>query len=149
MRFQGSRLYYFFGEDGKSTMEHISRFIAQCTKASQNNFLRLQLFPLSLARVAFIWYLSFSPNSVQSWADTEYLFHNRFFKPQPEASVLDLLGIKQQANELIIEILERFRRVKGKYSVQLPEAEYAFIIVNNMKPQLREKLIISKYGDLA
>ena len=79
----------------------------------------------------------------------EYLFHNWFFKPQPKASVLDLLGIKQQANELMIEFLERFRRVKGKYSVQLLEAKYASIIVNNMKPQLREKLIISKYGDLA
>ena len=47
------------------------------------------------------------------------------------------------------ELLKRFRRVKGKCSVQLPEAECASIAVNNMNPQLREKLIESEYCDLA
>ena len=56
----------FSGEDSKSTMEHISRFVAQCAEASQNDFLRLQLFPLSLTGVAFTWYSSLPPNSVQS-----------------------------------------------------------------------------------
>ena len=50
------------------------------------------------------------------------------------ASMLDLLGIKQQVNEPVTEFLERFRRVKGKRSVQLPEAECASIAVNNMNP---------------
>ena len=63
--------------------------------------------------------------------------------------MLDLLGIKQQANEPVTEFLERFRRVKGKCSVQLPEAECSSIAVNNMNPQLREKLIVSEYCDLA
>ena len=44
----------FSREDDKSTMEHISRFIAQCAKASQNDFLRLQLFLLSLIGATFI-----------------------------------------------------------------------------------------------
>ena len=47
----------------------------------------------------------------------ERLFHDRLYKPQPEASVVDLLGIKQQANELMVDFLERFRRLKGKCSV--------------------------------
>ena len=33
--------------------------------------------------------------------------------------------------------------------MQLPKADRAFIIVNNMNPQLREKMIVSKYCDLA
>ena len=68
----------------------------------------------------------------------ERLFHDKFYKPQPETSVLDLLGIKQQANESVTEFLERFRRVKGKCSVQLLEVECSSIAVNNMDPQLRE-----------
>ena len=63
--------------------------------------------------------------------------------------MLDLLGIKQQANEPVIEFLEIFRRVKGKCNVQLSEPECASIAMNNMNLQLREKLIISEYCDLA
>ena len=62
------------------------------------------------------------------------LFHDRFYKSQPEASVLDLLSIKQQANELVIEFLEGLRKVNGKCSVQLPETKYASIAMNNMNP---------------
>ena len=62
--------------------------------------------------------------------------------------MLDLLGIKQQANEPVTKFLERFRRIKGKCSVQLPEDECASIAVNNMNPRLREKLIASEYCDL-
>ena len=63
--------------------------------------------------------------------------------------MIDLWSIKQQSNETIIEFLERFRRFKGKCKMQLPKADRAFIIVNNMNPQLREKMIVSKYCDLA
>ena len=63
--------------------------------------------------------------------------------------MLDLLSIKQQANEPMIEFVERFKKVKGKHSVQLPDAKCAFIAINNMNPQLREKLIVSEYCDLA
>ena len=45
------------------------------------------------------------------------LFHDRFYKPQPEASVVYLLGIKQQVNEPVTEFLEKFRKIKGKCSV--------------------------------
>ena len=72
---------------------NINQFIAQCAKASQNNFLRLQIFHLSLIGVAFTWYSSLLPNSIQSWANMKCLFHNRFYRPQPEASILALLGI--------------------------------------------------------
>ena len=42
-------------------------------------------------------------------------------------------------NELVTEFLERFRKVKGKCSLQLPEVECASIAVNNVNSQLREK----------
>ena len=63
--------------------------------------------------------------------------------------MIGLLDIKQQANEPMMVFLERFGRVKGKCSVQLLEAECASIVMNNMNSQLREKLIVLEYCDLA
>ena len=64
--FRTSDFTTFSGEDAESTMEHISWFIVQCAEASQNDFLRLQLFLLSLIEAAFTWYSLLPPNSVQS-----------------------------------------------------------------------------------
>ena len=63
---QNARFYHFLGEDNKSTMEHISLFMAQCGKLSQNEYYKLQLFPLSLTRTAFTWFSSLPPNSIQN-----------------------------------------------------------------------------------
>ena len=50
-------------------------------EASQNEFHKLQLFPLSLKGVAFTWYSNLSPNVVQNWVDMERCFHDRFYRP--------------------------------------------------------------------
>ena len=71
----------FSREDGKSKMEHISQFIAQCAKVSQNDFLRLQLFPLFVTKAAFTWYSSLPLNFVQSWVNMERLFNTDFISP--------------------------------------------------------------------
>ena len=85
----------FLGEDEKSTMEHISRFTAQCGKANQNEYHKLQLFPLSLTATAFTWYSSLPPNSIQNWADMEWLFHDRFYWLKPEVTMADLMTLEQ------------------------------------------------------
>ena len=61
----------FSGKDEKSTMEHISRFTAQCGKANQNEYYKLKLFSLSLNATTFTWYSSLPPNSVQNWVYME------------------------------------------------------------------------------
>ena len=81
----------FSSEDEKSTIEHISRFTTQYGKANQNEYHKLQLFPLSLTATAFTWYSSLPPNSIQNWADMEWLFHDRFYQPELEVTVVDLV----------------------------------------------------------
>ena len=54
----------FSGKDKKSTMEHISQFTAQCGKANQNEYYKLQLFLLFLIATTFTWYWSLPPNSM-------------------------------------------------------------------------------------
>ena len=62
----------------------------------------------------------------------ERLFHNLFFKPQPEVSIAELMSFKQLRNELVIEFLERFRRVRSRCSVQIPDFDCGTITVNNI-----------------
>ena len=69
----------FSCEDEKSTVEHIIQFTTQCGKVNRNEYHMLQLFPLSLIATAFTLYSFFAPNSVQNWADMEWLFHDCFY----------------------------------------------------------------------
>jgi hypothetical protein len=43
----------FSGDDSKSTMEHISMFLAQLGEASAYDFMKVHNFPLSLTSTAF------------------------------------------------------------------------------------------------
>jgi hypothetical protein len=56
------KLSKFNGEDGKSTLEHVTQFILHCGESSANDVLRLNLFPLSLSDTAFTWFTSLAPN---------------------------------------------------------------------------------------
>ena len=85
----------FSDEDEKSSMEHISQFTAQCGKANQNKYYKLQLFHLFLTAVVLIKHSSLPPNSVQNWADMEWLFHDCFYRPELEVTVADLMSLKQ------------------------------------------------------
>jgi hypothetical protein len=58
----------FSGEDGKSTLEHVTQFILQCGKDSANDALKLKIFPLSLSGTTFTWFISLAPNSLFTWA---------------------------------------------------------------------------------
>ena len=59
------------------------------------------------------------------------------------------MSLKQLLNELIVEFLEHFRRMRSRCSVLLPEFECAMTVVNNMHPQLRERLVAIQYFNLA
>jgi hypothetical protein len=59
----------FFGEDGKSTMEHIQRFTVQCSEGNQNKFHKLQM------------------------------------------------NLKQQVDELVVNFIERLKKMFGKCSI--------------------------------
>jgi hypothetical protein len=68
----------FSGDDSKSTMEHISMFLAQLGEASTYDFMKVCNFPLSLTNIAFAWFTSLLSCSIGSWAELEEKFHNLF-----------------------------------------------------------------------
>jgi hypothetical protein len=60
----------FSGDDSKSTMEHISMFLAQLGEASAYDFMKVHNFSLSLTGTTFAWFTSL-PCSIGSFAELE------------------------------------------------------------------------------
>jgi len=65
----------FSGQENKTTVEHISRFLIQCGDASEVDALRIRLFSLSLSGSPFVWFISLPPNSIIILANLEKQFH--------------------------------------------------------------------------
>jgi hypothetical protein len=84
----------FSGDDGKTTLEHVGKFILQCGEASANEALKLRMFPLSLSGTAFIWFTSLAPNSIFTWAQLEQKFHEYFYSGDTELRLSPLTAIK-------------------------------------------------------
>ena len=51
------------------------------------------------------------------------------------------MNTKQSTNELVIDFLERFRRIRSKCNVQFVELKYATITIENMIAHLEERLL--------
>jgi hypothetical protein len=54
----------FSGDDGKTTLEHVSQFILQYGETSANDALKPRIFPLLLSDTDFTWFTSQAHNSI-------------------------------------------------------------------------------------
>ena len=64
----------FFGEDGQSTLEDVTRFTVQCGElGNYENFyhFKFRMFPNSLTGATFTWYTTLPRNSIRSWQEME------------------------------------------------------------------------------
>ncbi|KAK1668719.1 hypothetical protein QYE76_056878 [Lolium multiflorum] len=68
----------FSGSEGSSSIEHVSRYLAQLGMVSASDELRVRFFSQSLTGPAFGWYTSLQPNSVRSWKQLEEQFHTQY-----------------------------------------------------------------------
>ncbi|KAK1601147.1 hypothetical protein QYE76_017667 [Lolium multiflorum] len=68
----------FSGSDGSSSIEHVSRYLAQLGMISASDELRVRYFSQSLTGSAFGWYTSLPPNSVRTWKQLEERFHEQY-----------------------------------------------------------------------
>ncbi|KAK1682382.1 hypothetical protein QYE76_043230 [Lolium multiflorum] len=116
----------FSGSEGSSSIEHVSRYLAQLGMASASDQLRVRCFSQSLTGPAFGWYTSLQPNSVQSWKQLEELFHTQYHSETTEAGIAELAQVRQKRGETVAEYIQRFRTVKNRcYSVHITEKEAA------------------------
>ena len=117
----------FSGENGQSTLEHIAHFTIQCGElANFENFsnFKLRLFPNSLTGNAFTWYATLPRNSVLTWQEMERQFHTQFFRTEPEVCIAELSRVTQRAGESADLFIARFKRMRNRCKIMLPEGEY-------------------------
>jgi hypothetical protein len=61
----------FNGLEGSSSIEHVSRYLAQLGMISVLDPLRVRFFSPSLTGPAFGWYTSLGPDSIRTWKQLE------------------------------------------------------------------------------
>jgi hypothetical protein len=149
-RFKVPNFSKFSGQDGVSTYEHISRFLAQCGEASAVDALRVRLFRLSLSGSAFTWFSSLPYGSINSWADLEKQFHSYFYSEVHEMKLSDLTAIKQRHDEPVHENIQRFREMRNKcFSLSLTDAQLADLAFQGMIAPIREKFSSEDFDSLS
>jgi hypothetical protein len=61
----------FNGSEGSSSIEHMSRYLAQLGMISVSDPLQVRFFSQSLTGPAFGWYISLGLNSIRTWKQLE------------------------------------------------------------------------------
>ena len=80
----------FSGSEGSSSIEHVSRYLAQLGMISASDQLRVRFFAQSLTGPAFGWYTSLPPDSIRTWKQLEEQFHIQYHSEVTEAGIADL-----------------------------------------------------------
>jgi hypothetical protein len=84
----------FNGSEGSSSIEHVSRYLAQLGMISVSDPLRVRFFSQSLTRPAFGWYTSLGPNSIRTWKQLEEQFHIQYHSEAAEVGIADLAQVR-------------------------------------------------------
>jgi hypothetical protein len=149
-RFKVPDFSKFLGQDGVSTYEHISRFLAQCGEASAVDALKVRLFRLSLFGSAFTWFSSLPYGSINSWADLEKQFHSYFYSGVHEMKLSELTAIMRRYDEPVHEYIQRFREMRNKcFSLSLTDAQLVDLAFQGMIAPIREKFSSEDFDSLS
>ncbi|KAK1651064.1 hypothetical protein QYE76_068869 [Lolium multiflorum] len=139
----------FSGSEGSSSIEHVSRYLAQLGMASASDQLRVRCFSQSLTGPAFGWYTSLQPNSVRSWKQLEEQFHTQYHSEATEAGIAELAQVRQRRGETVSEYIQRFRTVKNRcYSVHLTEKEAVELAVAGLAASFKDLTFQVEYNSL-
>ncbi|KAK1698599.1 hypothetical protein QYE76_015296 [Lolium multiflorum] len=140
----------FSGSEGTSSIEHVSRYLAQLGMVSASDELRVRFFSQSLTGPAFGWYTSLLPDSVRTWKQLEEQFHVQYHSEATEASLADLTQVRQRRGETVSEYIQRFRTVRNRcYSVRLSEKEAVELAIAGLSAPLRDVTFQAEYNSLA
>jgi hypothetical protein len=93
----------FIGSEGSSSIEHLSRYLAQLGMNSVSNPLRVRFFSQSFTGPAFRWYTSLGPDLIRTWKQLEEQFHVQYHSKAAEAGITDLAQVRQKRGETVAE----------------------------------------------
>jgi hypothetical protein len=84
----------FSGSEGSSSIEHVSRYLAQLGMISVSDPLRVRFFSQSLTGPAFGWYTSLGSDSIHTWKQLEEQFHIQYHSEAAEAGIANLAQVR-------------------------------------------------------
>jgi hypothetical protein len=114
----------FNGSEGSSSIEHVSRYLAQLGMISVSDPLRVRFFSQSLTGPAFRWYTSLGLDLIRTWKQLEEQFHIQYHSKAAEAEIADLAQVRQKRGETVVEYIQCFREDKSRcYSTWITEKE--------------------------
>ncbi|KAK1681035.1 hypothetical protein QYE76_041883 [Lolium multiflorum] len=140
----------FSGSEGSSSIEHVSRYLAQLGMVSASDELRVRFFSQSLTGPAFGWYTSLPPDSVRTWKQLEEQFHIQYHSEATEAGIADLTQVRQRRGETVSEYIQRFRTVRNRCNlVRLSEKEACELAIAGLSAPLKDVTFQADYNSLA
>ncbi|KAK1627368.1 hypothetical protein QYE76_001683 [Lolium multiflorum] len=140
----------FSGSDGSSSIEHVSRYLAQLGTISASDELRVRFFAQSLTGSAFGWYTSLPPNSIRTWKQLEEQFHEQYHSEASEAGIADLAQVRQKRGETVSEYIQRFRTIRNRcFSVHVSEKEAVELAVVGLSSSIKDVASQADYPSLA
>jgi hypothetical protein len=86
----------------------MGQFLAQLNDVGITDVHKIRMFLLSLTGVAFNWFTSLPPNSIESWVSLEQKFHDYFYNGEVELRLFDLTSLRQKYTENIFDYLRQF-----------------------------------------
>jgi hypothetical protein len=95
----------FNGSEGSSSIEHMSRYLAQQGMISVLDPLRVRFFSQSLTGPAFGWYTSLGSDSIRTWMQLEEQFHIQYHSEVAEAGIANLAQVRQKRGETVAEYI--------------------------------------------
>ena len=131
----------FSGDDSKTTLEHISQYLAQLGEAGSMEALRVRYFSLSLTGTAFSWFSSLGPSSISSWEQLEQKFHEHFYDGTNEMKLSNLTSVKQRRDESVSDYIRRFKDVKNRcFRLTIGEKDVADLAFDGLRSHIKDRL---------
>jgi hypothetical protein len=105
------------------------------------NVQKIRMFPLSLTGIAFNWFTSLPPNSIDSWVSLEQKIHDYFYNREVELRLSSLTSLRQKYTKSVSDYLRWFREVRNRcYKLTIVEKDLADLAFAGLTPYLRVKL---------
>ena len=140
----------FSGSEGSSSIEHVSRYLAQLGMISVSDPLRVRFFSQSLTGPAFGWYTSLGPDLIRTWKQLEEQFHIQYHSEATEAGIADLAQVRQKRGETVAEFIQRFRNVRNRcYSARVTEKEAVELASLGLATPIKDLAFQLEFNSLA